>query len=176
MNSRALGGMACFAALVVGACVPAQADPAAYDVGGQSRETGALGATYGRYARAVRRHGGVGVREFAASGFLLHWAGGTLRGSRAFDDMGKYLDGYQHGKFTINIRRLAVHGDNAVAWTQETATDATGTGGVSSMTWLWRQAWHRTPGGWKMTVSDRVDSLPSAMPAVTYTVSSGEVP
>lgn len=136
-------------------------------------EVRSLVAAYSQYADAIKLHGVEGLQKVASPTLTVRLGGQTFQGKEAFAQIDPYLSGLQDGTFLVNILRVSISGDTAVALTEETAgrkSDAQTT--ITTKRYL-KQTWRKTPQSWELEVSEqRPPKIIGETPAITYTVGS----
>lgn len=127
---------------------------------------------YRNYVRVVQAQGTQGIRKLAASDFTLRGGGKEFRGAKAFAEISRYADGLKGAKLAVTVEPVTVTASRAVVFVKEAATmriDATATGRAS---WFWKQAWRKTPQGWKLTLLERAEERKRRQTSpVTLTIS-----
>lgn len=134
---------------------------------------------YTQYAAAIQEHGLKGLESETAPGFTVRHGHQRWTGASAFSQANGWLANVQGSRVAVTIRRVTDTGKTAVVLTREALTFplilSGGHATTATVTWYWKQTWHRTGQGWKLAVQEPIsEEALGPAPSMEYTVYAGE--
>ncbi len=130
-------------------------------------------SAYSVYASAIKQRGVAGLQKVAQPDFTLRLDGKTYQGKEAFAALEQPLKGLQGGVFHVNIPKVTLTKDTAVALTAETVGRKLDPETTVTTTRYWTQTWRKTPQGWMLEASDqRPPEIKGPTPIMTHSFGS----
>jgi ketosteroid isomerase-like protein len=130
-------------------------------------------SAYSVYALAIKQRGVAGLQKVADPNFTLRLDGNTYKGKEAFAALEPSLKGLQDGVFYVNIPKVTLTKNTAVALTVETVGRKLDPETMVTTTRFWTQTWRKTPQGWTLEASDqRPPEIKGPAPIMTHSVGS----
>ncbi len=132
-----------------------------------------VASAYYVYEQGVKEHGVAGLQKITSPDFILSLDGKNYKGQEAFAALEQPLKGLQDGVFYVNIPKVTLTRNTAVALTVETAGRKLDPETTVVTTRYWTQTWRKTPQGWRLVASDqRPPEIKGPTPIMTHSFGS----
>ena len=159
--------------ILSGSALPATAAPLFLGNNGRPAVRRFVASAYSVYAQGIKEHGVAGLQKVTSPDFTLSLDGKDYKGQEAFAALEQPLKGLQDGVFYVNIPKVTLTKNTAVALTVETVGRRLDPETTVATTRYWTQTWRKTPQGWRLEASaQRPPEIKGPAPIMTHSFGS----